>query len=125
MYYLFVIKDNLFKNDKDYLFELLYKIKNMKKENYSYGISLYYSICIPFKEEIIKNYLNNKFKLNYINNIYYINKNNYFKINKSYCMINSNKYLRDILCIFYIYNKNIFVCNFKEGKYFWLEDKFK
>ena len=45
MYYLFIIKDNFFKNNSEYLYEILYKLKTMHKENYSYGISLYYNIC--------------------------------------------------------------------------------
>ena len=49
----------------------------------------------------------------------------YFEIRKSCCIINNNKYLREVLCIFYIYNKNIFVCNFDDKEYFWLKDKFK
>ena len=49
----------------------------------------------------------------------------YVDIRKSCCIINGDRYLREILCIFYIYNKNIFVCNFDKSIYFWLNDKFK
>lgn len=124
MYYLFVIKDDYFKNDKDYLFEILYRLKIMRKENYSYGISLYYNICKLFDVKALKHYVKTKTNLKNINNKFYLDKYNYFEIRKSCCIINNDKYLKEILCIFYIYNKNIFVCDFQNKNYFWLRDKF-
>ena len=124
MYFLFIIKDNYFKNNGEYLYKLLLKLKNMKKENYNYGISLYYNICNLFDTKALKHYINVKYKLKNINNKFYLDKYNYFEIRKSCCVINNDKYLREILCIFYIYNKNIFVCDFNSNNYFWLKDKF-
>ena len=125
MYYLFIIKDNFFKNKDKYLYELLYKLKNINIENYNYGISLYYNICNLFNMKALKHYIKSKYKLKQINNKFYLDKYNYFEIRKSCSVINNDKYLREILCIFYIYNKNIFVCDFNSNKYFWLNDKFK
>ena len=125
MYYLFIIKDNYFKYNEDYLFDILYKLKSIHKENYNYGISLYYNICKLFDTLSLKNYIKAKFNLKYDKNKFYIDKYNYFEIRKSCCIINNDKYLREILCIFYIYNKNIFVCNFDTREYFWLSNKFK
>ncbi len=125
MYYLFIIKDNYFKNNTQYLYDILYKLKTMHKENYSYGMSLFYNICNLFDTKALKYYINTKYNLKNINNKYFLDKYNYFEIRKSCCIINNNKYLREVLCIFYIYNKNIFVCNFDDKEYFWLKDKFK
>ena len=125
MYYLFIIKDNYFKNNKEYLYDILYKLKTMHKENYSYGMSLYYSICNLFDTNALKHYLKTKTSLEFKNNKFYLDKYNYFEIRKSCCIINNDKYLKEILCIFYIYNKNIFICNFYTNEYFWLNDKFK
>ena len=125
MYYLFIIKDDYFKHNSKYLYEILYKIKHMHKENYNYGISLFYNICELFDTKNLNNYISSKYKLNKINNKLYLNKYNYFEIKKTYCKINNSKYLREILCIFFIYNKNIFVCDFFSNEYFWLRDKFK
>ena len=125
MYYLFIIKDNYFKHNEDYLFDILYKLKNIHEKNYSYGISLYYNICKLFDTKSLKNYIRTKFNLRDINNKFYLDKDNFFEIRKSCCIINNDKYLREILCIFYIYNKNIFVCNFNSKNYFWLNEKFK
>ena len=124
MYYLFVIKDSYFKENSDFLYKLLYEIKYMKKENYNYGISLYYNICNLFKVKVLKNYIKNKFNLKTKNNIFYLDNENYFELKNVCCIINANKYLRQIFMIFYIYNKNIFVCNFSKDEYFWLKDKF-
>ena len=125
MYYLFIIKDNFFYNNQEMLYDMLNKLKNMHKENYNYGISLYYNICNLFDTNSLKHYIKSKYKLKNINNKYYLDKYNYFEIRKSCCIINNDKYIREILCIFYIYNKNIFVCNFDNSKYFWIKDKFK
>ena len=125
MYYLFIIKDNYYKGSDNYLYELLYRLKCMKKGEYNYGITIYYNICNLFDIKILKNYLNKKYKLKEKNNKFYLDINNYFQIRRSCTIINSDKYLREILCIFYIYNKNIFVCNFDKNSYFWLKDKFK
>ena len=125
MYYLFIIKDNYFKNNKEYLYDILYRLKTMHKENYSYGISLYYNICNLFDVKSLNYYIKTKTSLKYKNNKFYLDKYNFFEIRKSCCIINNDKYLKEILCIFYIYNKNIFVCNFDTNEYFWLRDKFK
>ena len=125
MYYLFIIKDNFLKDNDKYLYDLLHKLKTMNKENYNYGISLYYNICKLFDTKSLKYYVSSKYKLKQVNNKFYLDKYNYFEIRKSCVVINNDKYLREILCIFYIYNKNIFVCDFDNNKYFWLKDKFK
>ena len=123
MYYLFIINDRYFNNDSKYLYDLLYKLKNMSKENYNYGISLFYNICNLFDTKSIKHYIKSKYNLKEKNNKFYLDNNNYFEIRKSCCIINKNKYLKEILCIFYIYNKNIFICNFESNEYFWIKDK--
>ena len=125
MYYLFIVKDNYFKNDKEYLYDILYRLKTMHKENYSYGISLYYNICSLFDMKSLKHYIKTKTNLKFKNNKFYLDNYNYFEVRKSCCIINNDKYLKEILCIFYIYNKNIFICNFDTNEYFWLRDKFK
>ena len=94
MYYLFIIKDNYFKNNKEYLFDILYKLKTMHKENYSYGISLYYNICNLFDVKTLKHYIKTKTNLKFKNNKFYLDKYNYFEVRKSCCVINNDKYLK-------------------------------
>ncbi len=124
MYYLFIIKNDFLKNyDEEYLYNILKKLKMLNKKNYSYGISLFYNICNLFNTKVIKHYIKSKTNLEYKNNKFYLNKLEYFEIRKSCVIINSERYLRQILCIFYIYNKNIFVCSFDKNKHFWLKEK--
>lgn len=125
MYYFFNVKDNYFKNNETYLYELLYKLKNMKPYNYSYGITLYYNICTLFDTKALKYYIRKKTNFKEYNNKFYLDKYNYIEIRKSCCVINNDKYLKEILCILYIYNNNIFACNFNNNEYFWIKDKFK
>ena len=70
------------------------------------------------------NYIEKKYHLKGKDNIYFLKDNTSFCINKSCCWIKTDKHLKEILCIFYIYHKNIFVCNFETNEYFWLRDKF-
>ena len=121
MYYLFIIKENYFKDNSKYLYQILYKLKNMNEDDFNYGVNVYNSICKTFDVAAIKTYLKHKTKLKYKDNKFYIDKNSYVQIRKSCCVINNDTYLRELLSIFYIYNKNIFVCNFNKSIYFWIK----
>ena len=123
-YYLFVIKKEYYKKNDFYLYSMLENLKLMTKDNYNYGFGIYHSLCYFFNESIIKNYIDKKYHLRNINGIYYLNDNkSSLQINKSYCLIKTSNHLREILCLFYIYHKNIFVCNFDTKEYFWLQDR--
>ena len=122
-YYLFVIKKEFYKKNDKYLYSMLENLKYMKRENYNYGFSIYHNVCYFFNDSIIKNYLEKKYDMKCENNIYKIGDDTTLKITKSYACIKTNKHLRELLCIFYIYNKDIFVCNFETKEYFWLKEK--
>ena len=103
MYYLFCINDesyNLFYNNSSYLYYILKVLLHIKKEDFIYGYNLYKSICIPFKTDVLKSY----FK--------------YLDIKPSRIIINNKNLFR----LFNIYNKKIFVVDFKNKKYFWIKD---
>lgn len=122
-YYLFVIKKDFYKKNDNYLYSMLENLKYMKRENYNYGFSIYHNVCYFFNDSIIKNYLEKKYNMKPENNIYKIADDTTLKITKSYAVIKTNKHLRELLCIFYIYHKDIFVCNFDTKEYFWLKEK--
>lgn len=125
MYYLFVIKDEYYRKNDSYLYYLLENLKYLNIENYNYGFSIYHSICYFFNTSILENYVFKKYHLEPINGIYYLdNDKTIMKFSRSYCYIKTNKHLRELLCIFYIYHKNIFVCNFEKKEFFWLKDLF-
>ena len=122
-YYLFVIKKEFYKKNDQYLYSMLENLKYMKKENYNYGFSIYHNVCYFFNDTIIKNYLEKKYNMQSVNNIYTISNDTTLKITKSYACIKTTKHLRELLCIFYIYHKDIFVCNFETKEYFWLKER--
>lgn len=122
-YYLFVIKKDFYKKNDKYLYSMLENLKYMKRENYNYGFSIYHNVCYFFNDSIIKNYLEKKYDMKPVNNIYTIDSDTTLKITKSYAYIKTDKHLRELLCIFYIYHKDIFVCNFDTKEYFWLKEK--
>lgn len=125
-YYLFVIRREQEHQNDAYLYSMLESLKLLNSENYNYGFSLYHSLCYFFNDSILKNYIDKKYHLKCVDNIYQLNdKNTSFSINKSCCWIKTDKHLRELLCIFYIYHKNIFVCNFEKNEYFWLKDKIR
>lgn len=124
-YYLFVIKDDYKNCDSSYLYSMLESLKLLNSENYNYGFSLYHSLCYFFNDSILKNYIYKKYHLKGKNNIYYLKDNTCFSIKKSCCWIETNKHLKEVLCMFYIYHKNIFICNFDNHEYFWIRDKFQ
>ena len=122
-YYLFVIKKEFYKKNDHYLYSMLENLKYMKRENYNYGFGIYHNVCYFFNDSIIKNYLEKKYDMKCVDNIYTIDVDTTLKITKSYACITTTRHLRELLCIFYIYHKDIFVCNFETKEYFWLKEK--
>lgn len=123
-YYLFVIKKDIYKKNDFYLYNVLENLKKLNKENYNYGFNIYNNVCSFFNDKALKKYIDEKYEIRKENDIYYLkDKKSTIKIGKSCCCIKTTNYLRELLCLFYIYNKNIFVCNFVTKEYFWLKDK--
>ena len=128
-YYLFIINNNaykLYKKNPKYLYDIFYTLYKLKDKDLIYGINLYKNICDIFSVKLLSNYFKERFNYKIINNYIFINnrnKNIKIKLNYSRVIIKSNIKLPDILQIFNIYNKRIFVIDFKNNKYFWLNDK--
>lgn len=119
-FHLFIINKQVYYKDREEsLYNILYELNNMKGY-YNYGVSLYKQICKPFDVELISKYLNDKYRLNkkdtfYINNVL-------INLKPSRIIIKSPYNLPSIMKIFNFYNRNILVCDFKNGDYFWLND---
>lgn len=78
---------------------------------------------IPFRTSILSNYLNDRYNLSR-KKVFYI-ENSIVIIKPSRIIIKSNHYMPNIIKIFNLYNRNIFVCDFKNENYFWLNDSIK
>jgi len=121
-YYLFIIKENYYQSNTKDIFVTLKTLTNLK-ENYNLGISIYNQICKTFDISIITKYLNDKYCLNQDNTFYIDNVT--IKVRPSCVIVQSPYNLPRLLRIFNYYNKHIFVCDFKNNDYFWLNDFIK
>lgn len=118
-YNLFVIKNNIIKmyeNNDDKLYEILFKLYNMKCNNY--GITLFSQLCNRINLDSIRYYMNSKYNLNN-DKIFYID-NSYIILKPSRIIIKSKYNFPSIIKMFNCYSRNIFVCDFINNDYFWL-----
>ncbi len=128
-YYLFIIKDNLkqmYKNNSNSLYKKL-ELFNSKNISLNYKMTIYNQICNVYNKDIIINYLNKlKFLKNNNNKFLYKSKDeiSLFEFNCACCLIITNKNLSYFFKFLNYYTKNIFVSDFKNNDYFWLESMF-
>ena len=130
-YYLFVFKKeyyNFYKNKSYVLYKILENLYNLKSYDFSYGINIYKEMCLPFSYKVLKNYIDNKINNNKISNKVIKIKNNkevvYLQLGYAKVIIKTNVNTPKIFKIFNIYNKNIFICDFQNNDYFWLNNCF-
>lgn len=122
-YYLFVINEKYIKlyNKKSYdLYRILEKLYNIKSYDFSYGINIYKNICNNIDVNLLKDYFNSRISHTKINKLIKLNnKITYIDI-KYPCIIVFTNEFNKVFKIFNIYNQNIFMCDFKNKNYFWL-----
>ena len=131
-YYLFIITNDYYKNYKlrpEVLFKTLNNLYSLRRPNFSYGISLYNSICRVFSKKLLINYIERKYEYKYINKkiikIISQKENTSVQVNNSCVVILTSRNIPEIFQTFYIYNKKIFVCDFWSEDYFWLSEQIK
>lgn len=131
-FYLFKIKENYFNLTKDNpynLYKALENIYHQKEEELKYTYNFFTQISETFNKELLDNnlfeYYKNKYTYTKVNNThmiidYYTKEKTKLIINKTYIYIKSTKELPTFLKSINK-KKNIFVCDFKNVDYFWLE----
>lgn len=126
-YYLFIIQSDYYKeyqSKSQILYQTLYTLCQLKEPNFSYGISLFDSICQPFSVKLLTNYIKNKYtctmKSEKVMQVHSISEKTFVQVNHACVIVKSNVNFPDILKVFHIYNKRIFVCDFLNDDYFWL-----
>ena len=127
-YHIFAIKKdayNIYKNNEYSLYKLIYNLYNINKEDINYGITLYNQLCYPINKKIIEEYLELIHKIRIGKNRYMISENN----NKSILIIKPSNIIyktktlsNDIIYILNNYYKYLFICNFKEKDYKWINN---
>lgn len=131
-YYLFIIKKeyyNQYKNKSYVLYKILENLYHLKSYDFSYGIQIYQELCLPFSVKLLSNYIYNRIHYRKINSkiIRLESKfeTTYLQINPTCTVIETNVNFPQILKIFYIYSKEIFICDFQNKDYFWLSNQVK
>lgn len=126
-YYLFIIKNDtykVYKNNPKYLYEIINTLYHLKYSDLNYGINLYNTLCDTFSVKLLKNYIVDRFNTRTYKKRIKLNKEKtYIRLNYSKVEIETDLKIPPIFKIFNIYNKKIFVINFKEKRYFWLNDE--
>ena len=123
-YYIFEIKKDTYKtykNNSDSLYKTLYNLKNINKDDIKLGLSIYNEICYTINREKIKNYLTLLKITRNVKNKYLINKN-IILIRNSCIELKTDSIDKDIIYILNNYSKYLFICNFKNKYYSWLNE---
>lgn len=109
------------------LYKTLENLYMLERYDFSYGISLYNQLCQPFSVKLLNNYIKNKYKCYNINSkvlqIKSLVEKTFLQIGYGVTVIFTDKEYPEILKVFNIYNRKIFVCEFEQNKYFWLNHK--
>ena len=126
-YYLFLIKDiyvNSYYNKRNILYQTLKSLYEIKGY-INYSLSVYNQICNIIDYHLLINYFNNKKNIIKRNNSFYIindTENTYINISYSCIIIMTNNNFSSIFKILKLYSKSIFVCDFINNDYFWIEE---
>ena len=125
-YYLFDINKefyDVYKKNSYVIYKTLENLYNLKKENIKYGVTLFKQICNIIDKNYIHNLYSEYIRIN--NDKYLINENkeeSVVTVRNPYVLYNTNMNFPPSMGKIYTANKFIFVVDFKNEDYFWLED---
>lgn len=127
-YHLFVLKKEtikLYQKNSNILYILLKNLYELKEKDLVYGISVYHQLCMPINKKLLTNYIIDKIPSLKKNKdtfkILSFFENTTVKINHSNIIVKTDKEKSEIYKIFHIYSDSIFICDFKNNNYFWLD----
>ena len=132
-YYIFFIDQaflTLYRDKPNLLYRNFYQIYKMSHDNYGMGIKIYSQLITPFNKKQINEYIYNKHnqELSYTNHNYtHIINNRYtheitkLTVYNTYLKIITNKNDPYFFNTLYHMPYNVFICDFKNHDYFWLE----
>lgn len=132
-YYLFIIRNDvhkIYENHSLSLYKILENLYKLKLSDISYGLSLYHAICQTVNVDVINSYLENKYSkmITSQNNRHIIKatkkiNNILIEVNYSCIIVLTNLNFPRILKTFNYYSKHIFVCDFYNQDFFWLQEQ--
>lgn len=136
IYYIFPIEQAfslLYKDKPSLLFKNFYQIYKMNSDNYSVGLKIYNQLISSYNRNKLNEYIFNSHKhelayakddnMHIINNIY-TGEITKLTVYNSYLKIVTNKNCPTFLNTIYKNINNIFICDFINHDYFWLNKSF-
>ena len=131
-YYLFIVKTEFYEtylSNSLSLYKTLENLYYFSNKNLRFGLTLYTQLCEMHKIETLEGYFKDKkypkekeyYKLFSSNN----DEKTYIKVRPSVIEIKTNKNVPNIFKVFHYYNSKIFICDFKRGDYFWLQNHYR
>ena len=104
---------------------MLEKLFRMSAYDFSFGSDIFKELCSPFAVPLLNNYIKNRIHYKKINSriikIESMFEKTYLQICYPCIIILTNVNRPQILKIFNIYNRNIFICDFDHEDYVWLK----
>ena len=122
-YYLFTIREEVTQELKEKEFELFYLLKKLiqKQELPTFQISCYQQLCLPFPKEVLVHYFQEKYHLSHDKEIFHLPHETY-QIRSSYLKVTTEKQIPSIFFLICHIDPHIFLCDFQNGDYFYLND---
>ena len=111
------------------LYKMLSEVQNLNLDNFNFGFSICKNIIKPINkvninDSLYKNYTGNynytKFLNTHLYNNYYSNENSKLIVNNFYIELDTTA-INSSFFSFLKHYKNLFVCDFENKDYFWLE----
>ena len=134
MYYVFNIKGDikkLYRDKPSSLYKILENIYYMHQDDVNYGFAIFKQITNRFKKvelsndiyiRLHKELIYSKIDEEHIINDLYHNEVSILKIKNSHLLIESNKSYSSFFKLLSELNNSLFICDFKEKDFFFLED---
>ena len=131
-FYIFNINNeykNNIKLDPYILYKVFEELHNINSNDMKYGINIYNSLTKPINKKFFNNKIYNEYKNNdsytkFMNkhryNDYYSNEESLLIIKNSYIKLDTSSLNSSFFKSLHK-NKNLFVCDFNNKDYFWLE----
>lgn len=126
-YYIFIIRKEfykIYKNNSLVLYKTLENLYNLNLTNFGYGVSIYNQLCLTFNPEVLNNYFLRKFNNYKYNKHFIISEQVIIEIHRSCIVLLTKKNVPNIMKYLLYYNKYLFVCDFDNKDYFWLENQY-
>lgn len=123
-YHIFEIKKdayNIYKDKANSLYKTLYNLYKFNKTDLKLGISIYNELCYKINKIKLEEYIKLLPIKRNVKNKYLINKN-IIIIKPSNIIIKTDNLNIDIIYVLNNYYKYLFICDFKNKNYYWLNE---